>query len=541
MATISYPERTFYTASLVIVLLSVIWVFYVPILNGYFISDDIPWIWFAATKSIAQIFFSPVHYRAIIGSNFTPMLGISYKLDWLLFGMNPIGYYIHNLAAVFLAGAALFIFLRSYTNSPAAFTGAVLFVMSPVTLSVFGWCATRHYLEGMCFALISLYLFQKNGKLGSISILGALSYLIASLYKEIYVVLPAIAFLISQGNIRERIRHTSALWIFFLVYVLWRLWILSGMGGYQSFRPLHLQSGIDRIITFTPEHLLGSYHLLFWIVFCIILFTTRNKRRMLILLPIASILLLPIIPVISLLDPHYTWARYVFHLSIFMIFIGLLWGNEGMKDVAWKRVTVIFVTIAVAAAFAIRDKELKDVLHEERVIARQTANEFLYSEKEFIELRQPAYFYDWLRDIHEYLYGKKIYTKIIPANEMIPYLSDQRRSEILSQGYNIGQETSRELRKNVIQGRFEVDGYRVTWNLGPYMDGGYFFIRGRYDGLYHDIQEVKRKGEYIFGKNYPDGRTEKFYLKVVYRSPEGWEGITNEYNIEVPGYKVIAF
>jgi hypothetical protein len=288
-----------------------------------------------------------------------------------------------------------------------------------------------------------------------------------------------------------------------------------------------------------PEHLVGAYHLLFWIVLCIMVFTVKDKRRMLILLPIALILLMPIMPVSSLLDLHYTWARYLFHLSVFLIFIGLLWGNESMKDAVWKRVTVVLVTTAVAAAFAIRDKGLKDFMHEERVIAGQTANEFLYSGKEFIEPRQPAYFYDWLRDIHEYLYGEKIRTKIIPVNELIPYLSDQRRSEILSQGYNIGQKTSREFRKNVIQGRFKVDGYRVKWKLGPYTNGGYFFIRGRDDGLYNDIHEVKRKGEYIFGKNYPDSRPESFYLKVVYRSPEGWEGISDEYKIEIPGNIII--
>jgi hypothetical protein len=528
------PGQKLLPSFFVVLFLFGIGAFYVPLLGAYFASDDIPWIWFSATKSAWQIFFVPEQYRAIIGSNFTPMLGLSYKIDWLLFGMDPTGYFVHNLVAVVLAATAFFLLVRHYSNNAAGLAGAALFPLNPLALSVFSWCATRHYTEGMFFALMALYLHLKKSGAGRVSILSVLFYLVSALYKETYVVLPAILFLITRGGITRRMRNTLPFWAVLVIYFLWRFWMLGSMGGYQTFMPVDLKAGLYRIVEFAPRHLFGAYHFLFWVIAAGMLLTMRRKARALTLALIAVILLIPIVPVSGLLDMHYTWARYVFHLSVFLIFAGVLWGSEAMKEGRWKRAVAVLVLVAVVVLFGVRDREIKNFVYPERQIARQTAQEFLRSGSEYIKPAQVPYFYDWLGDIYEYLYGRKVSTKVVPEDALLPYLSKERREEILSSGYMLGPDKGAPLRENVLQGRVEMEGYKIKWKLGPYETGRYFMLRGRYAGMYQYITEVKGEGEYIFGRNYPDERLDFFYLKVLYRSPEGWEGISGEYRIQIP-------
>ena len=243
--------------------------------------------------------------------------------------------------------------------------------------------------------------------------------------------------------------------------------------------------------------------------------------------------------VVHLLDLHHSWARYLFQFSVFILFIGILWGKEMVEKRGWRSLVAIPVLFVVVLLFSKRDNELVSTIHAEGFNARKTAEEFLNSNEAYIRSRQDTWFYDGLREIYGYIYGKKIETKIIPERERIRYISEERRSEILSLGYHIDESIGNELRKNVITGGIIVDGYRVNWNLGPYQAGTYIIIRGRYSGLYNYVTEVNSKGTYLFGQYYPDNRPDIFYLRVVYRSPEGWEGISGEYRIEIPGKSTI--
>jgi hypothetical protein len=527
--------------TLLVVLLYTIWTFYIPLLDNYFYGDDTQVIWFAATKSIGQILFSSEDYRLLSGGLFQPMLALSFKIDWMMFKMAPNGYYIHNLVAVMLAGAALFIFLRVYTDNLTAFIGFVLFSLNPVVFSVFNYCTNRHYMEGMAFALLSLYFFVRSDRRGKISILSAIFYLLAALYKEVYVLLPAIALIISRGNILQRLKSTLFMWVVLFLYIMWRFWMIGGIGGYPFYdiwEFKNLTSGINNLLKKMPFHFFGSYHILFWPVITIILITTNRKRDILKLGIILIILLIPTLPVLRLYDTHFTWCRYIFHLSVFLIFIGVLWGRENLIRRGWRGTAVIAVLITVVTLSIIRNYELKTSFHNEMKVSKETTEEFLYSGKEYIKGKQPAWFYEGLRDINKYCYGKKIDTKIIPENELIDYMSRERRLEIISLGYDIKPEPGKELRRNIIKGKLKIFGYRMNWEFGPYKTG-YFIVGGSHKGLYTTIMPLKSRGEYLFGKHYPDGRLNTNFIRMVYKSPEGWEGITDEFKIGIPGNESI--
>jgi hypothetical protein len=514
-----------------------LWVFYIPLLDNYFYGDDTQIIWFAAANSIGQILFSPEHYRAMSGGLFQPMLGLSFKIDWMMFKMAPEGYYVHNLLAVMLAGAALFIFLRTYTNSLIALVGSVLFSLNPVVFSIFSYCTNRHYMEGMAFALLSLYFFVRSERKGKISVLSIFFYLIASLYKEVYVLLPAVALIVSGGNLLQRFKSTLFLWAVLFLYIVWRFWMIRGIGGYPFYdiwELKNLTAGISRLLEIMPFHFFGSYHILFWAVIAVIIITVNRKMDILKSGTILIILLIPTLPVLRLFDRDVAWSRYIFHLSVFLIFIGIIWGRENVVRRGWRSIAVISVLITVLTLSIIRDYELRTSFRDEMKVNKETAEEFLYSGKEYIKEKQPAWFYEGLRDINEYFYGKKIDTKIIPENDLTDYMSGERRREIISLGYDIRPRPGKELKRNVIKGKIAMSGYRMNWGFGPYKTG-YFIIGGSYQGLYTTIMPLKSRGEYLFGKHYPDGRPVTNFMRIVYRSPEGWEGITDEFEMKIPG------
>jgi hypothetical protein len=536
-------EKTLLVAPLLVIALAIIWIFYIPLINNYFITDDIACIWFAATKSCGQILFSPEEYRGFSGSNFTPLVLLSFKIDWLLSGMEPRGYYIHNLISLLMTGCALFLFIRLYTGTLPALIGVMLFLLNPVVLSVFSWSSARHYMEGLFCALVSLSLFVRADRSGKVSFLSGCFYLLSALFKEVYVLLPLIAVLLSKRSISERLKNTVPLWVGLCIYSAWRLWMLHGTGGYPNADALGFKNalaGLYKITEILPVYLFGSYHALLWIVMVAMVICLRIKRKIVIPAVLFVILLIPILPVASLSNLHFGWARYVFHICMFLTCIGVLWGWETAQQRSWRRVAVIFVLITVTTLFLIRGYELKASIHEESLMARESTEEFLFSGKEYIKTIQLAWFYDWMRDIQKYFYGKRIDTKIIPDKTLMQYASEERRQEIKSQGYDIETDPEKELRKDVIEGTIQTEGYRITWDLGPYREGDYIIIRGRYKGLYTDMTFVKKKGDYLFGKIYPDGQPHVFHLRVVYRSPQGWEGITGDYKIEIPSTQIIT-
>ena len=547
---------------LIIVSLFTLFAFYLPLCNSSFYGDDTQIMWFAATKSAGEIFFSPENYRAHSGAFFQPMLGFSFKIDWLLSGLNPKGYYIHNMVSVLLTAIALYLFLKLYVNYLPAMIGSILFILNPVVISLFSYSTNRHYVEGMFFAVLAFYFYVRHDRLNNnilisdknppdipllkggrwgFLILSSFFYLLSALCKEVYVFLPAIVFIISGGNIIRRFKSTFPLWIILCIYLVWRFVMIGGIGGYpfDDLLTAHkITAGIYNLLENMSKFLFGPYSIIFWIVLPVMVITTQPKNIILTGF-IVIVLLLPVLPVLTLIGLHYAFARYVFHLSVFLIFIGILWGSETMQRKGWKRIFVAPVLIIVGTFFVVEDNAVKHRVYQESITMKRTIKEFLFSGDEYIKAEQPAWFYYGLRDIYEYFYGVKIHTKVIPYENLIKYLSEERRKEILSAGYPIGIKNGQEVRKDGVHGSIRLDRYTMQWDFEPYATGRYLIIMGRYQGLYGYATPVKRKGKYLFGQYYPDGRPDVFFMKVVYQSPEGWEGVTDEFGIEIPGTYLI--
>ena len=544
MDRINGRKETIIYLSLIIGVLLVIGFFYAPLAKNWFLSDDTQWIWSSATHHFKEMFFSPERYRSM-ASNFTPMLGASFRIDWMLFKMNPTGYSIHSLLSLAAAAAALYFFLRLYTQRNPALFGVLLFLLSPITLSVTSWFSTRHYIEGLFWALLGLTLFVRGEERNKLSAASGICYVLASLNKEVYVVLPAVAVLLSTGPVLKRLKYTLPFWSGLAIYAVWRLWIMGGIGGYPSNQPLSsdiILPLLYRIIRSCSSHLFGDYSILFYLFLFLILVLSFKRIEMFF---IFLVLMAPILPVANILNgDHYT-GRYFFHMTVFLICAAcVLLGHLGAGRGRIFGAGLFFVCLLVVAAFVRRDFELSKVIRNERIDAQEAAADFTSSERKYIRARQPSWFYESIRKIDRRFMGREIKTRIVPPAEFLDYAAPERLRDMEGSGMGVPYEEIMASQKRFKQGPLSVgitvDNYKLTWNFGPDEHTPYTVLRGPVSGLYYSRSVLGSSGSIMLGEEDQDA-PDTVYIKVLYRSKDGEVVVSPEFALKIPGSQKIAY
>lgn len=209
------------------------------ILDGYWRFDDPQMLFYAINNPSLDTFYKPEVWQKFGTVNFTPLLTLSYKLDALIFGLNPYWFYFHQLVVIFLAGLLTYIMLRRWVSVYWSFLGSLLFLSGfPVFVSV-QQIMTRHYLEGLIFFIIAFKLFLEfSEKRNYLNWLGGLCYLIAITAKEVYaplIILLIIITLTSNDSILNMRQRITPYLLVAVLYVPWRLYMLSGgVGGYGT-------------------------------------------------------------------------------------------------------------------------------------------------------------------------------------------------------------------------------------------------------------------------------------------------------------------
>lgn len=516
---------------------------YLPMTKYWFFSDDVQWIWSSASLHFREIFFVPERYRAM-ASNFTPMLGASFKIDWMLSGMNPIGYSLHSLLSLVVAAGALYCFLRLYVTEKSALAGVLFFTLNPITVSVTGWFSTRHYIEGLFWALLSLTFFVKGERKGKVSLSSVIFYLLASLNKEVYVVLPAIAFLLSDEGLRKRLTHTLPLWLGLAVYSLWRLWMMGGVGGYPSNQPLHLNTLIPlflKTIKFLSLQWFGENSLAFYLLLSVaFVLCLRNIKILLVFL----ILSIPLLPVSNLFDTHYSMGRYFFHISVFMICaLCLLLERTIHENRTLYKGVLSLVCLFIIAMFIEQDIRISGTMRHERLAAQKTADLFVHSQRRYMESDQPAWFYQGLRDIYKDFFGREIKTQIVPPEAFLKYADPEKLAEMKASGIKIPYDNIREYQKKLRPGpltvRITLKDYKLTWDFGPRKDVTYTLLRGLTSGLYYNSSDLRSTGSYMLGKG--SETSGPVYIRIFYRFDGGDEVVSPEFKLEIPDSEKIEY
>lgn len=205
------------------------------VLDTWFMVDDTACI-FSSSLDTVKLLFDRGTYIFFNQFFFSPGLPISFKIDWFLFNMHPTGYHIHNFIAASLCCILFFKLQRIYMPLLFSWLGT-LFMSSSLPISFdIGWITRRHYLWGFFFSLMTIYLFKKweEGKRPLLMMLSLFSTLIAFLFKEAYLFLPAVIFIISSGSVGERLKRSAGYIGIFILYLLWRIHMLGGLGGYTG-------------------------------------------------------------------------------------------------------------------------------------------------------------------------------------------------------------------------------------------------------------------------------------------------------------------
>jgi tetratricopeptide (TPR) repeat protein len=160
------------------------------------------------------------------GVEYLPVRDISFALDWLLWGGNPVGFHLTNLLLYWANGITLFFLIRNVVHrlpstahkdfaEPAAVVTTLLFMLHPLHVEAVCFITCRNVLLSGLFTFISILLFLRFTSVDSRKPLlyaASLGFFILALFsKATAIILPLLllaTILVSSRNKRTE----QALW-----------------------------------------------------------------------------------------------------------------------------------------------------------------------------------------------------------------------------------------------------------------------------------------------------------------------------------------
>lgn len=292
---------TFVLASLL--LSGAVYLLHGQALNAWWRWDDPVHLSFVVQHTPWEYFFVPQVWQSVSPVNFTPWLSLSYQTDLQLFGLRPAAFYAHQLASLWLASVMTYALLLGWVRPLWAFAGALLFLAGAPVAVVAEQLMTRHYVDGLAFALAATILAVQASRRErpSLAWAGAVLYLLAVLSKEIYAPLVLLLPLLMQGTLRVRARLLLPFMLIAALYTIWRLYML-GMeaGGYTPFDSFDPWSSLRQLAAI-PVLLFGSERLglltAALLGALLLVSVGLRPRRVLVALTVLVLILLPLLPV----------------------------------------------------------------------------------------------------------------------------------------------------------------------------------------------------------------------------------------------------
>ncbi len=182
-----------------------------------------------------EYFLAPKAWQALIPYSLQPWLSASYDLDLALFGFHPFGFYAHHLVALALCAWCLQRVLAAWVGPGWALAGALLFLAGVPQAVAAQQLMVRHYVEGLLFYLLALWLVLRRLRGGHAANTWAsgLAFALAASSKEIFLPMGLLPFVMPAGTWRERL-HAAWPWCGVMaLYVPWRYHMLGELvGGY---------------------------------------------------------------------------------------------------------------------------------------------------------------------------------------------------------------------------------------------------------------------------------------------------------------------
>jgi hypothetical protein len=369
------------------------------VINTWFIVDDTGNI-FCSSFSTLELLFDRGTYLYFNQLFFTPLLPIIFKIDWLLFKMNPTGYHLHNLAVAFMGCTVFYTIQRIYFPSFVSWLGtAFLAVSVPVSFDI-SWITRKHYLWGFLLSLVVLYLFKRweENKRKAFLFVSILSSLLAFLFKEAYAMLPLVLFCVSSGALKERAKKTLPYFLVLAVYLLWRISMLGSIGGYPGSTDTSFTVLLGRLIHM-PLDLSGNlfgFSLLPFLLLVILAFL--NIRMFLFFM---SMVLIVVSPFIFFPEGGFLLANKALAF-VAVISFAISYIADRLFD-GQKRLSVLFLIALIPLLFSSISKSIDS----QNVVIQLSRNYALASEeitegtdKKILIVGNYAYYFSNLEDIY---------------------------------------------------------------------------------------------------------------------------------------------
>jgi hypothetical protein len=526
----SYPLYVHLTASMIPIL--VLWFHYHDVISYWWMGDDPIILWDMIDKGIFSHFYKPDIWRSFSAPNLFPWIHLSFGLDWHLFGMQPSGFYWHQIISFTIVLLIAYGVLRLYFHPALVSFVLVLFTLSVPSATVIQSLMDRHYLEGFGMALSAYYCYviADHSDKYRWSFVGAFFYLLSVTAKEIYVPLVVILSVLSVNSGQKKLKILIPYIIVAGIYVLWRVYMLgfgSTLSGYQY-------PGWNDLVMFFPHAaaIIGLNY--FWqkaviLIGCLCIFAITDKRSSYTSLSILGtwfvIVLAPIASVICVLD-----ARYLF-LPCFLLFVLIgnnikkLWSINKYRVISCALAISLIVTLSISV-FQNADlgyiKEMQERYRKE--------GEFVFygsdDQTTLINPIGPAWYYLGLKWLRQYGLKKSsgpslcynpYFCELLDHNKGYQYINhalikvDWPAVESDFKWVDNTANLSLNISYNSYLGK-------LNWNFGPYTDGVYKLV-------------ICDKQNKIFGYSIqlPKENTLSYRLQtplnfvLEYTAPEGWK------------------
>jgi protein O-mannosyl-transferase len=226
VAFISLRKNVFVFAGLALVAL----LFYYPIINNNFLSDDY--------DSLYRI---SIERRILFQEFLRPLIDVSFYINYLISGLNPTSYYIFNLLIHVINAFLLYRFALSLglfedkRRDLFAIATALLFLVYPFHNESVAWLTGRLSSMAAFFALLVLNIWVSSLRPNLRLVLAAVLYLIGLLAYESILFLPLIlAVLDAKGRFfftTENLKRFFVAGVFILTAILLRFLISGAVYG----------------------------------------------------------------------------------------------------------------------------------------------------------------------------------------------------------------------------------------------------------------------------------------------------------------------
>lgn len=218
-----------------------------------------------SVSDLSRIFLQPLMWGSDFlshGKFYRPISTFSYSLDYSLWGLDPFGYHLTDLILHVIVIVLVFFLIVSLTGGDiaSAWLGAVVFAIHPILVESVPAPALRHDVLASLFLVLAFLLFLKGrAKASGGAVLRGLSlacYVLALCSKEIALFFPAliltyVSVFSEKDTVWSRVAHAGKASLPYLlatlVYVVWRIAILGGLGGYAD-GPLTVTDFLGRAV-----------------------------------------------------------------------------------------------------------------------------------------------------------------------------------------------------------------------------------------------------------------------------------------------------